>query len=77
MQFNDINELKDYLEQSQVYGIENLKEKQSECLMITMCVYLSEIENISLSILHIMTKDEFLFDYLVYSFLNESSYQPG
>ena len=45
--------------------------------MITMCVYLSEIENISLSILHIITKDELLFDYLVYSFLNDTSYQPG
>jgi hypothetical protein len=42
-----------------------------------MCVYLSEIENISLSILHIMTRDDLLFDYLIYSFQNDTSYQPG
>jgi hypothetical protein len=74
MQFNDIIELKDYLSQNQLHGIEQLKDKKSECLMITMSIYLSEIDNISLSILHIMTKDEFLFDYLIYSFQSDTSY---
>jgi hypothetical protein len=74
LQFNDIIELKDYLSQNQLHGIEQLKDKQSECLMITMSIYLSEIDNISLSVLHIMTRDEFLFDYLIYSFQSDTSY---
>jgi len=74
MQFNDIIELKEHLSQNQIHGIEQLKDKQTECLMITMSIYLSEIDNISLSILHIMTKDEFLFDYLIYSFQSDTSY---
>jgi hypothetical protein len=74
MQFNDIIELKEHLSQNQIHGIEQLKDKQTECLMITMSIYLSEIDNISLSVLHIMTRDEFLFDYLIYSFQSDTSY---
>jgi hypothetical protein len=38
---------------------------------------LSENENIEFTVIHIITKEEGLFDYLYHKFQNEIAYQPG
>ena len=48
-----------------------MKVKDYDCLLITFSAYLTEIDSIELSILHIITRDELLFDYLLIKIQNE------
>ena len=72
-----MQQVKDYLSLSVRFGIESLKEKTSECLLITFSMYLTEQEFIKLSVIHLVTNEEGLFDFLIYKFQLDFDYQPG
>ena len=77
LKLDSLEEVEGYLRQSVVW-VESLKDRQSECLLITMSVYLTDDTNIDVSLMHILTKDEFLFDYMLTKIQTEvQTYQPG
>lgn len=68
LEFSEIGQVEQYLRGNVKCGAEHLKEKMSECLLITLCLYLTELEYIELSVIHLVSNEEGLFDFLLYKF---------